>query len=77
MPLWGWLALVNCLAVLWAFTGVLGELQVVEHRKSWMNVAIRVLVVLACACLGVLIALAVEVPPRVQVWRQRRKRSAA
>lgn len=77
MPLWGWVALVNCCALLWLFTGLLGDLQVTERRNTWVNLALRVLVVLACVSLGLLIALVVEVPPRVHVWRQRRKRRAS
>lgn len=77
MPLWAWIALANCIAVLWVFSGVLGELQVSEPPREWMNVSVRVLVVVLCLCLGVLIALAVEVPAYLHVRRLRRKRRAA
>ena len=73
MPLWAWIALANCLAVLWVFTGVLGELEVVDATgKHWLNVLVRLLYVLAFACLGVLVALIVEGSAYFYARRQRR-----
>ena len=70
MPLWGWVALANCLAVLWVFSGVMGELQIDDNR--WLNVLVRLLYVLAFACLGVMVALVIEGSAYLYARRQRR-----